>query len=77
MSKTEILQELLKLTPEERQEVRLRLAELDREDWLDEGVLTDTEKALIEERFRDMEANPRTSIPWEEAKAPLLAAFKR
>jgi len=77
MSKTEILQELPKLTPEERQEVRLRLSELDREDWLDEGVLTDTEKALIEERFRDMEANPQTSIPWEEAKARLLAAFKR
>jgi len=77
MSKTEILQELPKLTPEERQEVRLRLAELDRNDWLDEGVLIDTEKALIEERFREMEANPQTSIPWEEAKARLLAAFKR
>ena len=77
MSKTEILQELPKLTPEERQEVRLRLSELDREDWLDEGVLTDTEKALIEERFPEMEANPQASIPWEEAKARLLAAFKR
>src|SRR5439155_7823995 len=77
MSKTEILQELPRLTPEERQEVRLRIAELDLEDWLDEGVLTDTEKALIEERFREMEANPQTSIPWEEAKARLLAAFKR
>jgi hypothetical protein len=29
MSKSDILQELPKLTPEERQEVRLRLAELD------------------------------------------------
>ena len=77
MSKTEILKGLPKLTPEARQEVCLGIAELDREDWLDEGVLTDTEKALIEERFRDMEANPQTSIPWEEAKARLLAAFKR
>ncbi len=64
MSKTEILQELPKLTPAERQEVRLRLAELDGDDWLDEGVLTDAEKALIAERFRDLEANPQTSIPW-------------
>jgi hypothetical protein len=47
MSKTEILQELAKLTPEERQEVRLRLAELDGEDWPDEGVLTDLEKASL------------------------------
>ncbi len=77
MSKTEILQELPKLTPEERQELRLRLAELDQDDWLDEGVLTDAEKALIEERFRDLEANPQTSVAWEEARARLLAPFAR
>jgi DNA-directed RNA polymerase sigma subunit (sigma70/sigma32) len=77
MSKTEILQELPKLTPEERQEVRVRLAELDRDDWLDEGLLTDAEKAIIEERFGDLEANPHTSLPWEAAKARLLAPFKR
>ena len=76
MSKTEILQELPKLTPEERQEVRIRLAELDRDDWLDQE-LTDAEKVLIEQRFRDLEANPHTSLPWEEAKAHLLAPFKR
>ena len=69
MSKTEILQELPKLTPEERQEVRQRLAELDQDDWLDAGALTDAEKALIEERFRDLEANPRTSIAWARAGA--------
>ena len=77
MSKSEILQDLPKLTPEERQEVRLRLAELDHEEWLDEGALTDAEKALIEERFRDLEANLHTSIPWAEAKARLMAPFKR
>jgi hypothetical protein len=36
MSKTEILEELPKLTKTERQEIRLRLAELDSEDWLDD-----------------------------------------
>ena len=77
MSKTEILQELPQLTPEERQEVRQRLAELDQDDWLDEGALTSAEKALIEERFRDLDANPQTSIPWDEVKARLLAPFKR
>ena len=77
MSKLEILSELPKLTPEERQEIRLRLAELDREEWLDEGVLTEAEKALIEERFRDLEANPKTSIGWEDAKARLMAPFQR
>ena len=76
MSTTEILQQLPQLTPEERQEVRQRLAELDQDDWLDAGGLTIAEKALIEERFRDLDANPRTSIPWDEAKARLLAPFK-
>ena len=77
MSKADILRELPKLTPEERQEVRVRLAELDQDHWLDAGLLTDSEKALIEERFRELEANPDASIPWEEAKARLLAPFQR
>jgi hypothetical protein len=73
----DVLKKLPQLTPEERQEVRQRLAELDQDDWLDAGALTSAEKALIEERFRDLEANPRTSIPWDEAKARWLAPFKR
>jgi hypothetical protein len=35
MSKTDILAELPKLTPEERDEIRLKLAEID-DRWLDE-----------------------------------------
>ena len=77
MSKSDILQALPTLTAQERQEVRQRLAELDGEEWLDTGGLSDAEKALVEERFEDLEANPQTSIPWEEAKARLLAPFKR
>lgn len=73
MSKIEILRSLPKLTPEERQELRLRLAELDQDDWLDQGLLTEAEKSLIEERFRDLEASPHTSVPWEEGKGRLLA----
>jgi hypothetical protein len=71
MSKIEILGELPKLTPEERQEVRLRLAELDREDWLDDGDLTAAQKSLIEKRCQEMDANPQSSIPWEQAKRVL------
>lgn len=48
MSKTEILEELPKLTKTERQEICLRLAELDSDDWLDdEDPLTVNEKALL------------------------------
>jgi hypothetical protein len=55
----------------------LRLVELDRDEWLDDGALTDAEKALIEQRFRDLEVNPHATDPWEEAKIRLLALFKR
>ena len=77
MSKIEILRELSKLTPEERQEVRIRLTELDQDDWLDEGLLTESEQAIIEARFRDLEAHPRASLPWEEVKAHLLTPYTR
>ena len=77
MSKNELLLELDKLTPQEREEVRLRLAELDGDDWLDDGTLTEAEKALIEARFRDLEANPHASVPWTKAKEQLMAPFRR
>jgi hypothetical protein len=48
MSKIEILEELPKLTKTERQEIRLRLAELDSEDWLDDAdPLTVHEKRYL------------------------------
>lgn len=72
MGKTEILEELPKLTSEERYEIRLKLAELDGDDWLDDDdPLTDEEKALIESRIEAHEKNPDAAIPWEEVKARL------
>jgi putative addiction module component (TIGR02574 family) len=69
MSKTEILDEILKLTSEERWEIRLKLAELDGDGWLDDDdPLTDEQKALLEVRLADLEQHPEKSIPWEEAK---------
>lgn len=67
MSKAEIVAELPKLTPAERDEVRLKLAEMDGQDWLDEDdPLTESEKALLEARFAAHEADPATAIPWAE-----------
>jgi hypothetical protein len=77
MSKAEILKELPKLTPEERDEIRLRLAELDHEQWLDDGELTDEEKRLIDARLDECEHTPGSFIPWEEAKARILANLKK
>lgn len=72
MSKIEILDEILKLTSEERREIRLKLAELDGDGWLDDDdPLTDEQKALIEARIEAHEKNPETAIPWEHFKARL------
>ena len=76
MSKAEILQELPKLTKEDRKEIRLKLAQLDPDEWLDEDdPLTEAEKALLEKRLEDMERHPEKSIPWTEAEARLKARF--
>jgi putative addiction module component (TIGR02574 family) len=72
MSKAEIVEELPKLTPAEREEIRLKLAELDGNDWLDtDDPLTDGEKALIEARIEAHEKNPEAAIPWDEFEVRL------
>lgn len=76
MSKAEIFEEIAKLTKEERREIRLKLAELDSDEWLDEDdPLTDEEKTVLEKRLEDMEKHPEKSIPWAEAEARLKARF--
>ena len=78
MSKTEILEELPKLTSEERYEIRLKLAELDGDRWLDDDdPLTDEQKALLETRLADIEQHPESSITWEEAKERIEARFAK
>ena len=69
MSKTEILDELPKLTKTERQEIRLKLAELDSEDWLDdEDPLTVHEKALLDARLAAYAKDPDAGSTWEDVK---------
>lgn len=76
MSKTEILEEIRKLTPEERYEIRLQLAELDGDGWLDDDdPLSDGEKALLDARLADMEQHPETSIPWQEFERRIEVRF--
>jgi len=72
MSKAEILAEIPKLTPQEREEIYLKLAELDDNKWMDaDDPLTDADKALIESRIAAHEQNPQTAVPWEEVDARL------
>lgn len=78
MSKTEILEQLPKLTPDERYEIRMKLAELDGDRWLDDDdPLTDEQKALLDARLAEMEAHPEQSLPWEKVKELLEARLSK
>lgn len=75
MSKAEILEELPRLKPEERQEVLERIYQIEKiaeDEWLDaDDPLTDSEKALIDSRIAAHERNPEAAIPWEQFDARL------
>jgi putative addiction module component (TIGR02574 family) len=72
MSKVEILEELPRLTREERKEIRLRLAEIDGSSWLDtDDPLTDAEKALLDARLAAYEKDPDAGSSWDEVEARL------
>ena len=78
MSKTEILEELPKLTSEERHEIRLKLAELDGDGWLDDDdPLTDAEKALLDARLAAYEKDPDAGSSWDEVESRIWARLSR
>jgi len=74
MSKTELLEELPKLTKTERQEIRLRLVELDSDEWLDEeDPLIIHEKALLEARLAAYAKDQDAGSTWEEVEGRIQA----
>ncbi len=78
MSKSEILAEIPKLTKEERFEIRVKLAEMDSDGWMDEDdPLSDADKALLEERLAAYEKDPDAGSSWEEVEARIHARLKK
>ena len=66
MTKSEILKELAKLSPEERQEMRAMLDVLDNtadEEWED---LSEADRNMIEKRLANIAENPESLISWNE-----------
>ncbi len=70
MSKADILDEIPKLTPVERDEIRRKLDELD-------DPLTTEDWALLDARMEAHRRDPASAIPLEEMKADLRARFAR
>ena len=70
MSKAEILDEIPKLTPEERDEIRCKLDEID-------IPLSADELALVDARMDAHHRDPASAVPIEEMEASLRARFAR
>lgn len=66
MSTTEILAELSRLTPTEREAVRSRLDDLDAA-----APLSPEEKRLVDERVAAYRQNPGAAVTWAVAEADL------
>ena len=74
MRKRDILEALSELTVAERQEVRLRLARLDGEEWTAAvDPLTDAEKALLDARLAAYERDPDVGHSWQDVEARIRA----
>jgi putative addiction module component (TIGR02574 family) len=77
MSLTEILDEIPRLTPEQRRQVVEKVLEFEG-DWLDsDDTLSPEEKHLLESRLAAHDKDPTSAVPWEEAKERLKARFVR
>lgn len=77
MSKTKILQELPRLTVEDRLEIRHKLNEIDGDAWLDgDDPLTDAEKSLLEVRLAAYERERDAGSSWEQVQARIQSRIK-
>lgn len=77
MSLAEILDEIPRLTPVERQRVAEKIFDLEG-DWIDgDDELSAEDKHLLDSRLADHDRDPASAVPWEEVKARLRARFVR
>jgi putative addiction module component (TIGR02574 family) len=77
MSRAEIIEQLPMLSAEDRAAIQAKLDELAGNGWLDDGELTDDEKRLLDSRLDDCDRDPSSFVPWEQAKAKIMASLKK
>ena len=66
MSKSQILEELPRLTVSDRSQLFARLAELHEADLLDGGAPAPAEREALDEAFADFERDPGPGEPWRD-----------
>lgn len=72
---TDLLNELLKLTPAERIALAEDLWDSVAANPQDLPPLTEEERAEIDRRLAEHERDPDSAVPWEEVRARLIAKF--
>ena len=78
MTKAEILDELPKLTKSERNEVRLKLAEIDGDSWIEtDEPLTAEERVLLESRLAAYLKDPDAGCSWNEVETRIRSRLTR
>jgi putative addiction module component (TIGR02574 family) len=71
MSKTEILEEFAKLTPEERIELWDALWTLEERDLLSADTPATEEKEMLDREMDDYQKNPHAGSSWAEVETKL------
>jgi len=69
MSKSEIMAQLPRLTPEERREIMEQLAGLEELHLLRGGEPSEAEKILLDAALTEYRRNPQAGRPWREVLA--------
>ena len=77
MSKTEILAELPKLSREDLAEVQAKPNELMGDGWIDNGELSEADKAALDEGLAEYARDPHAGSSWEEVEARIRAKLSR
>ncbi len=68
MSKREILEELPKLTPQDRREIAVRIQEME------SAELTEEEKRILDRELEDYERSPDAGSTWEEVETRIRSS---
>jgi hypothetical protein len=76
MSKAEILAGLKKLFPPELAEVQAGLDALLGDDWIENGELSETDKAALDSSLADYRAHPEAGGAWEEVAGRIRSQLK-
>lgn len=76
MSKTEIIAELPRLSPEDRAEVQAKLDELAGDAWEDRGELSEGDRRALDAELADYQKSPDSGSPWDEVKARVQAKLR-